>query len=65
MFGFGGMLIDSMIGCAFQAKYVNQENVVETGIRDHLKSGFHFIDNNMTNFLSILITVLVYLVLFE
>lgn len=62
MFGFSGMLIDSMIGCAFQAKYRKGKNIVETGNRDKLNSGFHIIDNNMTNFLSILITVLVYLV---
>ena len=63
MFGFGGMLIDSLIGCAFQAKYGSNGNEVETGSRDNLNSGIHFIDNNMTNLLSILITVAIYLVL--
>ena len=63
IFGFAGMFIDSVIGSVFQAKYSKDKHIVETGSRDNLKSGFHFIDNNMTNFLSILITVLIYLVL--
>ena len=62
--GFAGMLIDSFIGCAFQAKYKNDKNIEEIGSRKNLNRGFYLIDNNMTNFLSILITVLFFLALF-
>jgi uncharacterized protein (TIGR00297 family) len=64
VFGFAGMLIDSLIGCAFQAKYKFDTKIEEIGSRNNLDSGFHFIDNNMTNFLSILITVLLFLAIF-
>jgi len=62
IFGFLGMLIDSVIGCSLQAKYKEGELILETGNRVNLIGGFHFINNNVTNFLSILITVVIYLV---
>ncbi|MGK0316773.1 MAG: hypothetical protein ACI86M_003008 [Saprospiraceae bacterium] len=59
--GIIGMLIDSVIGCSIQAKFSNGQIVTETGKRDNLIKGYFIIDNNMTNFLSILITILIYL----
>lgn len=62
--GFAGMLIDSVIGCAFQAKYMMDGQIKETGSRKYIVKGYYWIDNNMTNFMSIAITVMIYLSIF-
>ncbi len=62
-FGFLGMIVDSIIGCTLQAKYKEGILIRETGNKTDLINGYHFIGNNATNFLSILITVMSYLIL--
>ena len=61
--GFIGMLIDSILGSLIQAKYLNNNIITESGKKEELISGFHWIDNDKVNFLSILITISVLLIL--
>ncbi len=61
--GFLGMLLDSIIGSLAQGKYLIDNQVKEYGPKENLVKGLHFFDNEMTNFISILLTILtVYLV---
>jgi len=59
-FGFLGMIIDSILGSLVQAKYQIESQISEKGNKTQLISGFHSIDNNAVNFLSIFITVLIF-----
>ncbi len=60
LFGFIGMVIDSALGSLFQAKYKVNQNVLEYGTKSQLIKGYHFVTNNMVNFFSIVITVMIY-----
>jgi uncharacterized protein (TIGR00297 family) len=62
-YGTLGMLADSILGSLIQAKYLVKNKVVEKGTKSDLISGYHWADNNVVNFLSILLTVCIYLVL--
>lgn len=60
--GFGGMLIDSVIGSLAQGKYSINNRIQEEGPKKNLVKGFHFFNNELTNFVSILFTIaIVYL----
>jgi len=59
-FGFLGMIIDSLIGSLFQAKYKLNNQILEKGNRSQLIRGIHGLDNNVVNFLSIFLTVLIF-----
>jgi uncharacterized protein (TIGR00297 family) len=62
LFGFLGMFVDSLIGSRFQAKYSIEGNVIESGHKSNLISGYSVIDNCVTNFLSIAVMVILYLI---
>ena len=60
--GFVGMLLDSIIGSLAQGKYLIDHQLKEHGPKEKLVKGFHLFDNELTNFVSILLTItLVYL----
>lgn len=59
IFGFLGMLIDSVIGSIAQGKYLVGETLQETGSRDELVRGLHWLNNEVTNFISIVVAVAV------
>ena len=61
-FGFFGMIIDSLIGSKFQAKYQSNDTIKEEGQKSNLISGYAAIDNCMTNFLSIAATVILFFI---
>lgn len=58
--GFFGATIDSVIGELWQAKYQSQIHHILTEVRyvghieNQLVNGYHWLDNNMVNFISIL-----------
>lgn len=56
--GIIGMFLDSVIGSIAQGKYLMNNKISETGNKEMLAKGFHLIDNDATNFLSILIVIL-------
>ena len=58
--GFLGIIIDSIIGSKLQAKYQIDGIIIEHGSRPNLISGYWHIDNCMTNFLSIGVTILLF-----
>ena len=61
IFGFIGMLIDSIYGSLLQAKYRdNQGNISETGAEADLIRGYHWCTNDGVNLLSILTTLALY-----
>lgn len=55
--GFTGMLVDSILGSLAQGKYQIGTKLTESGNKKDLVKGFHFIDNDAVNFLSILVTI--------
>jgi len=57
-FGFGGMMVDSLLGSTLQSKYLIDGSLEEEGQKSQLFRGHHWIDNNMVNFLSILIVTI-------
>lgn len=57
---FLGMILDSILGSTIQGKYKYDGTIRETGDKSQLVRGFHPIDNNLVNFISIFITTLVY-----
>lgn len=61
-FGFAGMLLDSILGSLFQAKYADAEgNHYDAPAPDRkLVGGLAWITNDWVNFLAILLTSLVY-----
>lgn len=61
-FGFLGMIIDSIIGSTLQAKYQIDGIIREYGLKSNLTSGYRFIDNCMTNFISIAVTVMLFMI---
>ncbi len=61
VFGFLGMIIDSLIGSGLQAKYIIKGQLLENGERTQLTKGLYWMDNNLVNFMSILITTLLFL----
>ncbi len=58
--GFGGMLVDSVLGSIFQSKYNLSGKIKEHGSRENLVSGIHWVDNHWVNFLSIVVLALLY-----
>ncbi|MEL7162833.1 MAG: DUF92 domain-containing protein, partial [Bacteroidota bacterium] len=65
--GFLGMLLDSLLGAAFQGKYRvagTGELSDVAGERNELVGGYAWMTNDLVNFLAIFLTVLVYNVLF-
>lgn len=56
--GFGGMLLDSVLGSVLQAKYRVGGETTETGAKAQLVSGLHWCNNDWVNLLSILLVVL-------
>jgi len=64
LLGFLGMIVDSLLGAFVQGKYMIHGILLEKGNRSQLVSGYHWIDNSMVNFLSVLIiTILAYMLL--
>jgi len=61
--GFLGMLVDSFIGSIAQGKYLVDNKLTEVGSKENLVKGFHFFDNDLTNFISILLTTSVVILL--
>lgn len=63
--GFLGMIIDSILGSVFQAKYTNQAKRIheESDGFSTLISGFSWMNNDLVNFLSNLLIVLIALLL--
>lgn len=61
LIGFIGMLVDSFIGSIAQGKYLINEKITEDGPKEDLVNGFHFFDNDVTNFVSILVSTFVFL----
>jgi len=59
IFGFVGMLIDSIIGSIAQGKYLVGEKMMEVGTRDELVRGLHWLNNEWVNFISIVIAVVI------
>ncbi len=59
IFGFVGMLIDSIFGSIAQGKYMVGKTLQETGSRDELVRGLHWLNNEATNFISIVTTVVI------
>ena len=63
--GFAGMLLDSVFGSAFQAKYKDEKGLV----REHaslgymLSKGFRWCTNDVVNFLSVTAVVVVWLLI--
>jgi len=57
--GVLGMLIDSAIGSAFQAKYLVEGKLTEKGQQSQLIKGYHIIDNDVVNLISIMITTFI------
>jgi len=57
IFGFVGMLIDSIIGSIAQGKYLVDESLTEVGNRNELVRGLHWLNNEWVNFISIVIAV--------
>lgn len=62
-FGFAGSVVDSALGELCQVKYRSNdgritEKPVEKGVRNEVASGLSFMDNNMVNFVSVLIVSL-------
>ena len=57
LIGFLGMLVDSLLGSTAQGKYLNGNKIKDRGSKENLVSGFHFFDNELTNFVSIFITI--------
>jgi len=55
--GFIGMLIDSYLGSVAQGKYLKGDKITESGKREELISGFHWLNNELVNLLSIMITI--------
>ena len=55
--GILGSVIDSLLGVLFQAKYLNQ-GVLTDRPTNQLVGGFRFVSNDLVNFVSNLITVL-------
>jgi uncharacterized protein (TIGR00297 family) len=56
--GFGGMLLDSVLGSVLQAKYEVEGQVSESGTAAQLLRGLHWCNNDWVNLLSILLMVL-------
>ncbi len=54
VWGFTGMLIDSIYGSALQAKYLDPNGLTERGDRARLVRGLHWCNNDAVNALSIL-----------
>jgi uncharacterized membrane protein len=62
LLGFAGMLLDSVLGAAWQARFQNPgsaEILEEPGERARLISGWRWLDNDAVNLLSNAATVLV------
>jgi uncharacterized protein (TIGR00297 family) len=58
VFGFVGMLVDSVLGSLLQGKYRNElGEISDEGSNEQLVSGYHWCTNDMVNWLSILITI--------
>lgn len=56
--GFGGMLLDSILGSVLQAKYRVAGQLSESGTRDQLVSGLYWCNNDWVNLMSISLMVL-------
>jgi uncharacterized membrane protein len=56
--GFAGMLLDSVLGSVFQAKYVKNGVISEVGDRSDLVRGWHWCDNDLVNLVSVLLVAL-------
>jgi uncharacterized protein (TIGR00297 family) len=56
--GFAGMLLDSVLGSVFQAKYVKNGVISEVGDRSDLVRGWHWCDNDLVNLVSVLMVAL-------
>lgn len=64
VWGFVGMLVDSILGSLLQAQYRNDAgDITETGPRNQLIKGWHWCNNDVVNVLGIAVTVLLYMVL--
>lgn len=59
LLGFVGMIIDSILGSKIQRKYLVEGNWLEDYSSDNPTTGYHFIDNNLVNLLSISITIII------
>ncbi len=63
LWGFVGMLVDSILGSLLQAQYRNDAGeITETGPREQLIKGWHWCNNDVVNVLGIAVTVLLYMV---
>jgi len=58
VWGFLGMVIDSILGAFVQGKYKVHGIVLEEGRSDQLISGVYWVDNSMVNFLSVTLVIL-------
>jgi uncharacterized protein (TIGR00297 family) len=56
--GFGGMLLDSILGSVLQAKYQVAGQIAESGTKAQLVRGLHWCNNDWVNLLSILLMIL-------
>jgi uncharacterized protein (TIGR00297 family) len=66
--GFGGSLVDSILGELFQAKFENASHEIVEVLHhstDRLISGVTWMDNHMVNFLSNVITISIFTPLFQ
>ncbi len=65
VFGFAGMLLDSILGSALQAKYRNENGGIEEipSSENKLMKGYAWCTNNAVNFISNLLVVLLFIVL--
>jgi uncharacterized protein (TIGR00297 family) len=61
--GFSGMLLDSVLGSLIQAKYSIDGTIVESGDAKSLVSGWHSVNNDGVNLISIAVAVVVALFL--
>ncbi len=61
--GFAGMLLDSVLGSVFQAKYEKNGVISEIGDRSDLVRGWHWCDNDLVNLVSVLIVAILAIII--
>jgi uncharacterized protein (TIGR00297 family) len=61
--GFVGMLVDSVLGSLFQAKYKDSSNCLTESKTDQLIKGYSWCTNDLVNVISNIITILLFVLL--